>query len=217
VSEPSRPEPVATRATRAGAMVILALLALTLGSGIATLVWSAFQAPTGAPGARIRGGPDVVVAVRDLARLESAQFHMERVIELTRTEQRLFGLVDAEDSILLVAAADVTAGVDLAELREGDVRVDPDARTARITLPAPRVLSTRLDSERTFVHSRTTDLLARRGEDLESEARRQAERTLEEGALEAGILERARTHAATTVEALVRSLGYDEVVVGFRD
>lgn len=159
---------------------------------------------------------DVVVAVRDLARLESSSYHVERVIDLTSRQQRLGGLVSAEDSILLVAAADVVAGVDLSHMRDGDVVIQPEARRATITLPPVEILSARLDNDRTYVHRRETDLLARRRDSLETDARREAERTLRQAALDAGILERAERNAARTVEALVRSLGYTEVEVRFR-
>lgn len=206
------------RAVRGGALVLLGLGALTIGSMIATLAWR-FAHPIAPPAETlsVRGGPDVVTAVRDLARLESASYHMERVIELTSTQSRVFGLLEAEDSILLVAAADVIAGVDLSELRDGDITIDEEAGRARITLPPPRVLTTALDNERTFVHSRRTDVLARRGDHLETQARREAESTLRASAIEAGILERARDNASRTVEALVRSLGYDDVSITFRE
>jgi hypothetical protein len=161
----------------------------------------------------VRATPSVIVAVRDLARLETAEMHVERVIDLTDRQERLFGLVKVQDAILLVAAADVVAGVDLAELRDEDVVVEPGGRRVRFTLPQPRVLSTRLDTEHTYVHTRSTDTLARRREDLETRARQEAERSMEAAALEAGILERARTNAARTVEALARSLGYERIIV----
>jgi len=165
----------------------------------------------------VRPTPDVIVAVRDLARLESAEYHIERVIDLRDRQQRMFGLVEAEDAILLVAAGEVSAGVDLTRIRDGDVGVDPEARTARVVLPPPEVLSTRLDNDRTYVHTRDTDVLARRSESLESRARREAERTLEASAVEGGILDRGRINAAETVRVLVRSLGYEEVEVTFAD
>jgi uncharacterized protein DUF4230 len=159
--------------------------------------------------------PSVVAAVRDLARLESACYHMERVIDLADRQEHLFGLVHAQDAILLVAAADVTAGIDLGELREGDVTIDPKRHRAHLSLPRPQVFSTRLDSEHTYVHTRQTDVLARRREDLETRARQEAERTLREAAVRAGILEHARDSAAHTVESLVRSLGYERVTISW--
>lgn len=164
----------------------------------------------------LRTTPSVVVAVRDLARLETVEFHVERVIDLRDRQSLLFGLIQTQDAILFVAVGQVVAGVDLAELGEDDVVVDRERGTARINLPAARVLSTRLDNEQSWVYARTTDILARRHEDLESRARQEAQRTLEQAALDAGILERARTNAESTVAALVRSLGYTEVTVTSR-
>ena len=164
----------------------------------------------------MRPAPDIITAVRDLARLETASFHVERVVDVTSRQRRLFGLVEAEDSILLVAASDVIAGVDLARLEDGDVEIEPDARRATVVLPPVEIFSARLDNDRTYVHRRDTDALAQRRTHLETEARREAERTLRDAALEGGIIERAEHNAAATVEALVRSLGYDEVTVRFR-
>ena len=213
--EPTAP-PDAPRAVRRGAGLILGLLALMVGGALAAITVMLLGGREDEH-TSVRGSTAIVAAVRDLSRLESVSFHMERVIELTDTQEAMLGLVEAEDSILLVAAADVIAGVDLAELREQDVVVDPETRTAHLTLPPARVLLTRLDNERTFVHSRRTDLLARRGDDLESRARQEAERTLEAAAIEAGITERAADGARRTVESLVRALGYESVVVEVRE
>jgi len=165
----------------------------------------------------VRPTPDVVVAMRDLARLESASYHMERIVDLRDQQSRFFGLVDAEDAILLVAAGDVTAGVDLTEMADGDVVVEPELGRATITLPAPHVLTTDLDNERTYVHSRETDTLAEQSHTLESRARREAERTLEASAVEAGLLDRARDNASTAVTTLVRALGYEHVEIRWAD
>lgn len=164
----------------------------------------------------VRPTPDVLVAVRDLARLESAAYHMERVIDLSDKQSKLWGMVSTEDAILLVAVAEVTAGVDLQKLTASDVVVDPARRTARIELPAPEVLHAALDNEKTYVHSRKTGTLASRNENLESRARKEAERTLIEAARQAGLLSRASDNARRTVEALVHSLGYDKVEVSVR-
>jgi len=164
----------------------------------------------------VQSTPDVLVAVRDLARLESASFHMERVIDLSDKQSKLWGMINTEDAILLVAVAEVTGGVDLQKLTAADVVVDPARRTARINLPAPEVLHAALDNEKTYVHSRKTGTLADRRENLESRARKEAERTLVESARQAGLLNRAGDNARRTVEALVHSLGYDKVEVTVR-
>lgn len=160
--------------------------------------------------------PDVLVAVRDLARLESASFHMERVIDLSDKQSKLWGMINTEDAILLVAVAEVTAGVDLQKLTAADVVVDPARRSARINLPAPEVLHAALDNDKTYVHSRKTGTLADRRDNLETRARQEAERTLVESARQAGLLNRASDNARRTVQALVHSLGYDKVEVTVR-
>jgi hypothetical protein len=167
-------------------------------------------------GSVLRTTPSVVLAVRDLARLESVEYHVERVIDLRDRQSLLFGLIRTQDAILFVAVGQVTAGVDLGELSDDDVTVDRVKGTASVRLPPARVLSTRLDNDRSWVFARTTDVLAQRREDLETRARQEAERTLEQTAVEGGILTRARTNAERTVEALVRSLGYTTVTVTSR-
>lgn len=214
--------PRAGDATRlwSGVRWVTAILVLAAAAFVATsIVTCAFHLAEGddTPSTTtvVRPTPQVVVAVRDLARLESAEYHMERVIDLKDQQRHVFGLIESEDAILLIASGEVSAGVDLTRMQDGDVVVDPDARTARIVLPEPEVLSTRLDSERTYVHHRSTDALARRSETLETRARQEAERTLRDAAVEAGILDRARDNARETVTVLVRSLGYDDVQVTF--
>ena len=161
----------------------------------------------------VRPTSSVLSKIQDMKRLESVSFHMERVIDLSEKQSQLFGLVQSEDAILLVAAADVRAGVDLGKLGPADVVVDVDKRTARITLPPGEILSSALDGNKTYVHTRKTGVLARRRENLETRARQEAEKTLVEAAREAGIIARAEENATRTVGDLVRSLGYDHVDV----
>jgi hypothetical protein len=165
----------------------------------------------------VRSTPSVIVAVRDLSRIEGAEYRIERVVSLTDKQSRFFGLIEAEDAILLVASGVVTAGVDLSVLRDGDVRTDEKRRSVELTLPSSRVLSTRLDGDRTFVYRRDTDWLAERKESLETRARQEAERTLTDAATQGGIVRRSDESVKRTVESLCRSLGYADVVVTFRD
>ena len=165
----------------------------------------------------LRYTPSVVTAVKDLARLETVEYHVERVIDLRDQQSLLFGLIHTQDAILFVAVGQVTAGVDLNELADGDVVVDQARNAVRIALPPARVLSTRLDNEHSWVYARTTDALAQRHEDLETRARQEAEKSLEQDAIDTGILARARDNAERTVAAFVRSLGYESVTVTSRE
>jgi hypothetical protein len=161
--------------------------------------------------------PAVVMAVRDMARLDATSFHIEKVIEVSDAQSRLWGLVEAKDAILLVAVGDVVAGVDLAKLRDSDVTIDGATHTARLHLPAAEVVSSTLDERATHVYSRATDVLADRNEQLEGEARRRAEDQMRKAAIDAGILDRAQSSAERTLRALLRSLGYDHVELDWSD
>lgn len=205
------------RTLAAGVLLAVAGMALFVGAIAAVQRWVSARAPVVPPISStvtvVRPTANVLLAVQDLARLESASFHMERVIDLTEKQSRLFGLVQGEDAILLVAVADISAGVDLSKLTAADVEADPASGRARIRLPAPEVLHAALDSKKTYVHTRRTSALARREETLETRARQEAERALVEAAREAGLLTRAGENARRVVENLVRSLGYRDVTV----
>ncbi len=187
------------------------------GSALTTLAFQLFAGraqPTTTT--ELRGTGAVVSAIRDLATLESASYHMERVIDLKDRQSHMFGLFESQDAILLVASADVVAGIDLQSMRDGDITVDDVHHSAQVTLPPPIILSSRLDNENTYVHSRKTDQLAVPAQGLETRARQAAEQSLREAALEAGILERARGNASVTIKTLLHSLGFEPVQVTFR-
>jgi len=199
--------------------------AVALGAGVAALVVAAAvvvgarsvaPVPPGASHLEVRSPGTVILAVRELGRLEAAEFHMERVVELTDVQQHLFGLVEAKDAILLVAVGEVVAGVDLAALADADVTLDPQRKKARLRVPQPEILVARIDSAKTHVWARTTDTLARRREDLEGRARAEAEEAMKRAAVEGGILDRARSGTERTLRALLAPLGVSEVEVVWR-
>ena len=194
---------------------LLVTLGVLLGALLAaTSLWM-WRTPESPSVTTTRPTPSVLLAVRDLARLEATEMHMERVIQMTDTQRVLFGMREATDSILLVAAADVVAGVDLSTLPDNAIAIDEATGAVTLTLPHAVIFSARLDGARTFVHNRDTDLLAERREDLESRARVEAERTLSAAALEAGIVMRAEVSVRRTLTSLVNALGHDQVTVQF--
>lgn len=165
----------------------------------------------------VRGPPDVIVAMHDLAKLETASFHVEKVIEVTDKQQGMWGLIDAKDALLLIAVGEVVAGVDLEKLDGAAVQSDWAKRTVKLTLPAPEIFHARLDNAQTRVYSRSTDTFATRNESLEGKARLEAETSMRDTALKGGILARARAQAERTVRATLRSMGFEQVEVVFRE
>jgi hypothetical protein len=157
----------------------------------------------------------ILMAVRDLARLETNELHMEKVIDLTDKQSRFFGLVDTSDAILLIAAGDVTVGIDLTKVADGDFAVDRDGGAVHVVLPDPEILSTRLDEERTYVYRRTTGVLAQRNEHLESKARQAAVHAIEEAARDTAVMEKARRQAERQIKELLEKFGVTRAVVGW--
>jgi hypothetical protein len=201
------------------ALVRAALGAAALACAIAVAFFAGRADAPKAASSRVdlRATPGVITAIREVARLETTEFHVEKVIEISDAQSRLWGFVQAKDALLLVAAGDVVAGVDLEKVRTEDIQIDAPARSIRIRMPAPQIIASALDERATHVYSRSTDMLAERKEGLEGDARRAAEEQMRRAALDAGILDRARVGADRTLRALLRSLGYDEVELDWAD
>jgi Protein of unknown function (DUF4230) len=153
----------------------------------------------------------LLVATRDLARLQTSELHVEKVIDLTDTQSRLYGLVEGTDNVLLVAVGDVTIGVDLGQLGDGDVTTDEKTHAAHMKLPAPELFSARLDEKGTYVYSRQTSVFAKRNEQLESKARQEAQDTIKRQADTPEAKDRAKKQAEKVLRGLATSFGATSV------
>ena len=152
-------------------------------------------------------GPSVVQSIRSLSRIETSQYTVERVL----TGESTGALPPfTSDKILFIARGEVIAGVDLQKLSEDDVQVV--SGTVTIRLPAPEILSSRLDNEKSRVYDRQTGIFTKADPNLESQVRQRAEEEIKSAALEDGILDKARDNAETTLRTLLHSLKYDNVV-----
>jgi hypothetical protein len=151
----------------------------------------------------------VVLQVRALARLESAQYTIEKVITAETGQGALAGLFG--DRLLFVAHGEVIAGVDLSKLQADDIRVTPDGRVT-VILPAPEIFVATLDNDKSYVYDRQTGLFTNGDVNLETQARQVAEQEIERAALEDGILDLAARNAQAFLESLLLSLGFEEVI-----
>jgi hypothetical protein len=161
-------------------------------------------------------GATVVRELRALSRLETSSLHVEKVIEMKDHQKRLRGFVEADDALLFVAAGEVVLGVDLSKLADADVRSDPATGIASIDLPAPEILSTRFDETRSYVHSRSTDVLAHRNEGLEAAARREALAAFALAAKDPRAIETAKAQAERQLRALAKAWGAKDLVVTWK-
>jgi hypothetical protein len=211
--DPRTPPPRDTRVPTA----VLALIALLVVAGAFVAgrmrPFDPSLPPISSSAIDIHPTPNVIVAIRDLARLETVSYHIERVIEAADEQSHLFGLLRSKDALMLVAVGDVVAGVDLGKIGDADIVVDWPKRSVRVHLPPPEIFSVTLDNARTHVVTRTTDTLANRREDLEGVARSDAESSMRKAAADTGILDRAKTSAERSVRALLRALGFETVTL----
>jgi hypothetical protein len=153
----------------------------------------------------------VISEIKSLGRLETVQFMMQTVIDLEREPTNIWGQVFGTDELLLVASGDVVAGFDLAEVREQDITVRGDHVT--MVLPPPEILYSRVDNEETYVYERKTGLFRKPDPRIETEARQLAEQAMIQRAEEGQILRQAETNGRLQVEALLRSLGFTDVLL----
>jgi hypothetical protein len=146
--------------------------------------------------------------VRALARLETIQYSIEKVITGETgggTFQSLFG-----DKILFVGHGTVIAGIDMEKLQPEHMRFENGVLTVR--LPPTEIFIATLDNEKSYVYDRETGVLAKPDVNLETLVRQRAEEEIRKAALEDGILEQARTNAEAYLFKFFAALGYPNVI-----
>ena len=150
----------------------------------------------------------IIRDVRSLARLETIQYTIEKVIT-AESGQGPLGILFG-DKLIFVAHGQVIAGVDLRKMDTKDLEVKDGVLYVR--LPEPEIFVVDLDNEKSYVYDRDTGLLTKGEITLESDARRAAEDEIEKAAYEDGALDLARQNAEFYLERLFRDLGYPEVI-----
>jgi hypothetical protein len=150
----------------------------------------------------------IIHEIRSLARLETIKFSLEKIITAETRQGAFEWLVG--DRLIFVAHAEVIAGIDLGQLEQDDLKLKNGV--LYVQLPEPEVFLTDLDNEKSYVYDRETGIFTHGEVDLETLARREAEKEIEENAVEDGILELAQQNAEAFLDRLLRDLGFSEVV-----
>jgi hypothetical protein len=152
--------------------------------------------------------PTVVRQIQQLQRLETVSYTMDKIISGEHANAYLPKFL-AGDRLLLVVHGEVVAGINLAGVQPGDVLIQ--GQKVSIHLPAAELFSTRIDNARTKVYSRDTGLFSSPDPNLESEVREEAERQLQQSALQDGILKTAADNARSTISGMLKGFGFHEV------
>jgi hypothetical protein len=154
--------------------------------------------------------PDPVTIIREvqsLARLETIQYTVEKVIT-AEVNQGLFGPLFG-DRLLFVAHGTVIAGIDMDKIETKDLWLDGDV--LKVRLPIAEIFSATLNNEQSYVYDRDTGLFTKGNPQLETEARRAAEQEILKAAQVDGILDQAQMNAEVYLERLFNTLGYLKV------
>lgn len=151
----------------------------------------------------------IIRDVRSLARLETIQYTVEKVITAEQGQGTLGVLFG--DKLIFVAHGQVIAGIDLSKLSADDIEIKDGILF--LNLPNPEIFVATLDNEKSYVYDRQTGLLTKGDINLESSARRLAEDEIEKAAVEDGILDLARQNAENYLTRLLSDLGYPEVII----
>jgi hypothetical protein len=150
----------------------------------------------------------IVHEVRSLARLETIQYSVEKIIT-AESGQGPFGFLFG-DRLLFVAHGTVIAGVDLEKLTPDDLRVEDGV--LYVTLPEAEIFIASLDNEDSYIYERDTGLFTRGNQLLETEARQAAEEEILNAAIEDGILDQATINAQSYLLRLFLNLGFPDVI-----
>lgn len=203
---------VVERPRRSGAWLILGMLLGVAVSGIVVLALGGralVNLFSGSGNNTTVKVSTVVRSIQELQRLETVRYTIDQVV--TEEHEGMLPQPWAGEKILLIAHGEVIAGVDLGQLSGNAVTVS--GNSVRVRLPDARILTTRVDNQKTRVYSRDTGLFSAPDPQLETRVRQQAESQLTQAALRDGILLTARDNARHTLSALLHSLGFTQVTV----
>lgn len=146
--------------------------------------------------------------IRALARLETIQYSIEKVIT-AEVGQGTFGFAFG-DKLIFVAHGTVIAGIDMEKLQPGDLRLENGV--LYVQLPPTEIFIATLDNDKSYVYDRETGLLTKGSIDLETLARQSAEDEIRKAALEDGILTQGEANAEAYLLKFFTALGYKSVI-----
>jgi hypothetical protein len=153
----------------------------------------------------------VIKQVRSLARLETASYTIEKIIDAKTNDTNALQKFLFGDQLLLIAHGQVIAGLDLSLLSEKEIKVGE--KSVEITLPPAQVLVTSLDNSQTKVYDRKQGVLRQNDTELEATARAEAEKSIRTAACTSGILDTANENAKRQLTSLLTGLGFETVTI----
>ncbi|MBE9066243.1 DUF4230 domain-containing protein [Leptolyngbya cf. ectocarpi LEGE 11479] len=161
----------------------------------------------------------VIQQVQGASELTTAIFAMEAVVP-TESNRTVGSYVVGQTNLLYIAHGEVRAGIDLEAISEENVRVIDGAEdqppSLVVTLPAPKILDSKLDVTRSKVYEYDRGFLnlgPDRAPELQTLAQQEALKQIRQGACDEGILSMASERAEVTMHQLLAPMGYGNLTV----
>jgi hypothetical protein len=216
------PPPQRRSRVRLVAAILLVLVLFVAVAGLSGLrLWPSFPNPF-ATRQVDRSQPVLLKAIEDLAVYKAASGNFQVVVDLEESSRGIPLLIKGQRT-LFVAGGSVDAEVDFSGLKGDAIKVSPDGQRVEITLPRARLTPARVDPDQSRVFSRERGLLDRLGSVLsdnptsERELYRLAQAKMQAAAAQSDLVARAEQNTRAMLVTMLRSLGYREVTVTFRD
>jgi Protein of unknown function (DUF4230) len=159
---------------------------------------------------RTLDAPAMVREIQSLSELVSVKYTVQKVVGLEEKKTPV-----GAEKLLLIVQAEVLAGVDLAALPPGAIKILPH-NEIKIALPPARIFHIVIDDKETKVWDRQITWWTpwvSPNPDLERQARLAANKSVEQAALDMGILDQARRNAETVIRNLLQTMGAKSVAM----
>ncbi len=196
--------------TKTRAVIIALLLLIFLGlAGMGFLIWK--MLPGGKPRLQPLNTATIIHQIQSLSQLVTVKFVIEKVVVMEDRPKSILSqfLPGGESRVIMVAHGVVKAGVDLSQIKPGQVTTRD--QKIILTLPESVITDVYLDDQKTQVVERTTGLLRLFDKNLEQDARRLAVDDIKRAARVNGILKEADERARLQLKNLFLQLGFTEV------
>ena len=157
---------------------------------------------------RVADPEGILREVRPLKELVTVRYSIQKVAGLQENKVPV-----GSESILLIVQAQVLGGVDLAQMKAGDLKMDAQHRV-EMKLPPAKILHINLDEKNTQVWDRSKTWWTPwvpYNNNLEKQARLAALESIRKEALEMGILLEAQVNAQNLIRALLHPLGVEQI------
>jgi hypothetical protein len=205
--------------------IAAAVLLLVVVLGVSTLgglrLWPSLPNPFASRQVD-RSQPVLLQAIEDLEVFKAATGNFQVVVDLEEGSRGIPLLIKGQRT-LFVAGGSVDAEVDFSTIGKGAIKVSGDGERVEVTLPRARLTQARVDPSQSRVFSRQRGVLDRLGSVLsdnptsERELYRLAAAKMQAAATGSDLQARAEQNTRAMLQSMLRSLGYTDVTVTFRD